>query len=217
MAGGAGHVARVMFAAGPVVVFASCVAGGAGLSDLTRRHLGEILDVAVAICVHMRLAGTVTGLAGVLGRWRTHVLGASVRRVVILPLILVALEALLFANIFASARGRLTARRGSGAFDSRRGSLGWCDRVVLSCRRMCTGDDDDAEPHEQRSGERGTWTGGSSHDSAQDDPELVEGALQGTHVSSLLRLRDRAQRRLADDFDALPRRRPDDSKRCACG
>src|SRR6185436_13151645 len=154
------------------------MAGRAGLADLTRRHRLEVLDMAVAVCLHVRFARTEATLAGVLRGGRAQVLRAPVRRLVIALLILVALEALLFTHVLAGIRVRRIGWRGRRAFRSRRSGFVRRDRIVLSCRRMRPRDDDNAEPHQHGSDERGAWTGGSP--------------FEATHVSSPLRLRDRA-------------------------
>src|SRR5262245_49835834 len=101
VAGRARHVSRVVFTAGPVVVLAARMARRAGFPHLSRRHLLEVLDVTVAICIDVLFARTVATFAGVFGGRRARVLRAPMRRLVIPLLILVTLEALLFAYVRA--------------------------------------------------------------------------------------------------------------------
>src|SRR4029079_9258189 len=102
---GARDIAGVVLAASPVVGFGPGVARDTALADLARGHLGWIQDVSVTVGVDVRLTRAMTGLAAVLGRRRPCILRPAVRSgVILLTLILVALEALLLANVFPARR-----------------------------------------------------------------------------------------------------------------
>jgi len=73
VAGGAGQVPALVPAPLPARVFAAVVTAQTGLVDLGRLDLAELADVSLVVVVHMRLAGSVTALAAVGGRWTSRV------------------------------------------------------------------------------------------------------------------------------------------------
>ncbi len=100
MAGRARDVSRIVFAARPLVVFASRVARRAEFTDLARFQLRGIRDRTVAISVHVLLARPMAAFTCLCSRGRARVFRTPVRTGAIpLALILVAIEALLFTDV----------------------------------------------------------------------------------------------------------------------